>query len=31
VRSILRILSAPFRFVGRLLHRIGRLLTGRGQ
>jgi hypothetical protein len=27
--AITRILSAPFRFVGRVLHRIGRLLTGK--
>jgi hypothetical protein len=27
---ITRILSAPFRAVGRLLQGIGRLLTGRG-
>jgi hypothetical protein len=27
---IMRILSAPFRLVGRLLTAVGRLLTGRG-
>jgi len=29
MRPILQLLSAPFRLVGRILHRIGRLLTGR--
>jgi hypothetical protein len=29
MRPIPQLLSAPFRLVGRTLHRIGRLLTGR--
>ena len=29
MRPLLQLLSAPFRLVGRILHRIGRLLTGR--
>jgi hypothetical protein len=29
MRPILEVLSAPFRLVGRILHRIGRLISGR--
>jgi hypothetical protein len=29
MRPIPRLLTAPFRFAGRVLHGIGRLVTGR--